>query len=95
MIRPGSNGTWAYFWIKDMEQVRFSLQRMGFRDDDVEYWYQCYFARRELSVWQQLLRGAIRLRGIRRALKMALKQRVQAAQLGSGERSDWQQQRAA
>jgi len=74
MIRPASAAAWGYFWIKDMEQVRFSLQRMGFRDGDVAHWYQCYFARRELTLWQQVLTGAIRLRGIRRALKMALKQ---------------------
>ena len=75
MIRPASTTTRGYFWIKDMEQARFSLQRMGFGDEDVAHWYQCYFARRELTLWQQLLTGVIRLRGIRRALKMALKQR--------------------
>ena len=44
MIRPASAAAWGYFWIKDMEQVRFSMQRMGFRDEDVAHWYQCYFA---------------------------------------------------
>ncbi|QDT55121.1 Alpha-D-kanosaminyltransferase [Caulifigura coniformis] len=75
MIRPGSMAAWSYFWIKDMEQLRFSMQRMGFRDDDVKHWYQCYFAQTGLTPWQRLLTGTIRLRGIRRALKMALKQR--------------------
>jgi hypothetical protein len=78
MIRPASAAAWAYLWIKDMEQARFSLQRMGFRDEDVAHWYQCYFARRELTPWQLLLTGTIRLRGIRRALKMALKQQGSA-----------------
>jgi hypothetical protein len=97
MIRPISTAAWSYFWIKDMEQIRFSMQRMGFRDDDVAHWYQCYFATRELSPWQRLVTGAIRLRGIRRAIRMAFKERIAGREAPAAARPsiDVSQRRAA
>lgn len=79
MVRPGSPGAWSYFWVKDMEQIRFSMQRMGFTDGDVKHWYRCYFAAGELSISQRLQTGIIRLRGIRRAMRMAFKRSTRMA----------------
>jgi heptose I phosphotransferase len=94
MIRPTSFAGWCYLWIKDLEQIRFSMQRMGFRDEDVAHWYRCYFVGRERTPWQQLLIAAIRLRGIRRALKMAIRQRGTASP-AIAQASDAQGQRRA
>jgi len=87
MIRPQSLAAWIYFWIKDMEQIRFSMQRMRFPDQDVDDWYRCYFSQQELSPWQRLLTGLIRLRGIRRSLRLAFKQRGQKPAVPSAARA--------
>ncbi len=75
MVRPESRAAWVYFWIKDLEQIRFSMQRMGFTAADVEYWYECYFATGRLSLLQRLQAGVIRMRGMGRAIRLALKRR--------------------
>ncbi len=75
LIRPANVLAWAYFWIKDMEQVRFSMQRMEFPAADIQSWYEQYFVSDRLSAWQKLLTGVIRLRGLRRALRMSNKRR--------------------
>jgi len=96
MIRPGSALAWAYFWTKDMEQVRFSMQRMGFRADDVQHWYQCYFASGTLTPWQRLLSGAVRMRGLRRALRLSVKQKGQGTRtISAAALSPNQEQRRA
>ncbi len=73
MIRPSA--TWAYYWIKDLEQIRYSMQRMRFSEDEIAHWYCSYFATESLTHWQRLLTGVVRLRGIRRALRMAIRNR--------------------
>lgn len=76
VIRPKNAAAGAYFWIKDMEQMRFSMQRMGFSGEDAAHWYRSYFATGTLSPRMQFLAALIRLRGVRRALRMALRRKA-------------------
>ena len=62
-----------------MEQLRYSMQRMGFSAEDVVDWYRCYFSTATLSPVQRALTVLIRLRGGRRALRKALKQTTKEA----------------
>jgi hypothetical protein len=49
---------------------------MEFTENDVAYWYRSYFATESLSPWQRLMTGLVRLRGVRRAIRQALKNRA-------------------
>jgi hypothetical protein len=65
------------FWQKDMEQLRFSMQRMRFSRDELRQWYSAYFSAGEdesgkLTPDQLLKTGYVRMRGLRRAARFAL-----------------------
>lgn len=66
----------AHYWLKDMEQLRFSMQRMRFTSDEIELWYRAYFnGPREapLSVTQRLLAWSVRIRGLNRGVRLAIR----------------------
>jgi glycosyltransferase involved in cell wall biosynthesis len=71
----------AICWWKDMEQLRYSMQRMRFTQLDIEAWYASYFLGRasgRMSFGQRLLTMLIRLRGAKRAIRLAWRRKIGA-----------------
>lgn len=69
----------AICWWKDMEQLRYSMQRMRFTQADIEAWYANYFQGRtnaRMTYGQRLLTALIRLRGAKRAVRLAWRRKI-------------------
>jgi|GEM_PF-2598727 len=76
LLRRSTGVTFWYLWIKDLWQLRFSLDRLQADAGTVQHWYECYFANgsipQPLTGWQTLLTGLIRISRPRRLLKLWL-----------------------
>ena len=63
-----------YRWIKDLWQLRFSLDRLNCDPATVRHWYECYFAKGDepqpLAWWQHLLAVLVRISSPRRLLRL-------------------------
>jgi Lipopolysaccharide kinase (Kdo/WaaP) family len=63
-----------YRWIKDLWQMRFSLDRLNCDADTVRHWYECYFATGDtpqpLRWWQRVFVGLVRISSPRRLLRL-------------------------
>lgn len=74
LLRQSTGVTFWYLWIKDLWQLRFSLDRLQVDAATVRHWYECYFASgaipRPLNWWQTSLTGLIRISRPRRLLKL-------------------------
>ena len=74
LLRRSTGVTYWYQWIKDLWQLRFSLDRLQVDSATIQHWYECYFANgagpRPLTWWQTALTGLIRISRPRRLFKL-------------------------
>ncbi|MBX3443022.1 MAG: hypothetical protein KF774_11510 [Planctomyces sp.] len=76
LAQPPRWRRWSFWW-KDMEHMRFSMQRLAFPHDEIRYWYECYFGggiARPLTAWQHIQTCLIRWRKPRRVLRKLWRQ---------------------